>query len=150
MNLALKQTVAPLVRYFRPQRARATLAALIVGSITLQLINPQLVRTVVDTAQGGAPTARLVLIAVLFILFGLGQAAFNVAASYVGETVSWTATNALRSDLALHVLQLDMAFHNSHTPGELIERVDGDVSQLASFFSQLTLRVIASGLLILG
>jgi ABC-type multidrug transport system fused ATPase/permease subunit len=43
-----------------------------------------------------------------------------------------------------------MGFHNNHTPGELIERVDGDVSQLASFFSQLTLRVIASALLITG
>ena len=151
MNLALKQTCALLVRYFRPQWPRVLLlAALIVGSVVLQLLNPQLVRTVVDTAQGGATPARLVLIALLFILFGLGQAAFNVAASYVGETVSWAATNALRSDLALHVLRLDMTFHNNHTPGELIERVDGDVSQLASLFAQLALRVLASGLLILG
>ena len=151
MNLALKQTFALLVRYFRPQWLRVLLlAALIVGSVVLQLLNPQLVRTVVDTAQGGATTTRLVLIALLFILFGLGQAAFNVAATYVGETVSWAATNALRSDLALHVLRLDMTFHNNHTPGELIERVDGDVSQLASLFAQLALRVLASGLLILG
>jgi len=151
MNLALKQTFALLVRYFRPQWLRVLLlAALIVGSVVLQLLNPQLVRTVVDTAQAGATTTRLVLIALLFILFGLGQAAFNVAASYVGETVSWAATNALRRDLALHVLRLDMTFHNNHTPGELIERVDGDVSQLATLFAQLALRVLASGLLILG
>jgi ATP-binding cassette, subfamily B, bacterial len=50
----------------------------------------------------------------------------------------------------LYVLRLDMTFHNNHTPGELIERVDGDVSQLASLFAQLALRVLASGLLILG
>jgi ATP-binding cassette, subfamily B, bacterial len=151
MNLALKQTLALLVRYFRPQRSRVLLLALLLlGSIALQLINPQLVRAVVDTAQSGTTTARIVLAALFFILFGLGQAALNLGASYVGEKVSWTATNALRSDLALHILELDMDFHNSHTPGELIERVDGDVSQLASFFSQLTLRVVASALLIVG
>ncbi|MCC6454948.1 MAG: ABC transporter ATP-binding protein [Caldilineaceae bacterium] len=151
MNFALKQTLALLVRYFRPQRGRVLLLALLLlGSIALQLINPQLVRAVVDTAQSGTTTVRIVLAALLFILFGLGQAALNLGASYVGEKVSWAATNALRSDLALHILQLDMDFHNSHTPGELIERVDGDVSQLASFFSQLTLRVVASALLILG
>lgn len=147
----LPQTFALLARYFRPQRSRVLLlAALLLGSIALQLVNPQLVRAVVDTAQGGTTPARLVLAALLFILFGLGQAALNVAATYLGEKTSWHATNALRSDLTLHLLQLDMSFHNSHTPGELIERVDGDVSQLASFFSQLTLRVLASALLILG
>jgi ATP-binding cassette, subfamily B, bacterial len=151
MNLALQQTFALLARYFRPQRSRVLLlAALLLVGIALQLINPQLVRTVVDTAQSGTTITRIVLAALLFILFGLGQAAFNVAANYVGEQVSWAATNALRSDLALHILRLDMDFHNTHTPGELIERVDGDVGQLASFFSQLTLRVIASALLIIG
>ncbi|MEZ4677830.1 MAG: ABC transporter transmembrane domain-containing protein [Caldilineaceae bacterium] len=71
-------------------------------------------------------------------------------ATYVGEDVSWTATNALRADLARHALHLPMGFHNSHTPGELIERIDGDVSQLANFFSQLVLNVLANGLLVLG
>ncbi|MCB0144150.1 MAG: ABC transporter ATP-binding protein, partial [Caldilineaceae bacterium] len=46
--------------------------------------------------------------------------------------------------------RLDMGFHNTHTPGELIARVDGDVSQLANFFSHLVLRVLFNGLLIVG
>jgi ATP-binding cassette, subfamily B, bacterial len=105
---------------------------------------------VLDTAQQGAATSVLLLAAGLFILFGIGQAGLNLAANYVGETVSWQATNALRANLALHVLRLDMGFHNRRTPGELIERVDGDVSELATFFSQLTLKVLANLLLIVG
>ena len=86
MNLALTQTLALLARYFRPQRKRVVfLAILLAGSIALQLINPLLVRSVVDTAQSGTTTARIVLAALLFILFGLGQAAFNLAATYIGE-----------------------------------------------------------------
>lgn len=140
-----------LARYLRPQWLRVLLlASLIVGSIVLQLVNPQLIRYVLDTAQGGVSQTSLLLAALVFILFGILQAGLNLAANYVGEMVSWTSTNALRADLALHVLRLDLSFHNSRTPGELIERVDGDVSQLANFFSYLTLQVLANLLLILG
>ena len=43
-----------------------------------------------------------------------------------------------------------MSFHNEHTPGEMIERVDGDVTACSSFFSQFMVRLLGGGLLILG
>jgi ATP-binding cassette, subfamily B, bacterial len=61
-----------------------------------------------------------------------------------------TATNALRADLTLHLLRLDPDFLNSHTPGELIERVDGDVGLLANFFARFVIYVVGNGLLIVG
>jgi ABC-type multidrug transport system fused ATPase/permease subunit len=70
--------------------------------------------------------------------------------AYLGQNVAWTATNALRLDLTLHCLRLDMPFHKAHAPGELIERIDGDVSELATFFSQLVIRLLGNGLLVLG
>ncbi|MCE7986487.1 MAG: ABC transporter ATP-binding protein [Caldilinea sp. CFX5] len=140
-----------LTTYFSPQWRRVlVLALLLLGTIAFQLINPQIIRYVLDTAQAGATTATLALAALLFILFNLLQAGAGLALNYVGEDVSWTATNTLRADLTRHCLRLDMGFHNSRTPGELIARVDGDVSELASFFSQLVLRVLFNGLLISG
>jgi ABC-type multidrug transport system fused ATPase/permease subunit len=70
--------------------------------------------------------------------------------TYLGENVAWTATNALRAELAWHALNLDMRFHNDHTPGELIERIDGDVTELATFFSQFALNLVSNGLLLVG
>ena len=140
-----------LMTYFLPRWPRVLLLALLlVASIALQLVNPLIVRYVLDTAEAGAATAGLLLAAGLFTLFSLFQAGAALGVSYVGEDVSWSATNDLRADLVRHCLRLDMGFHNSRTPGELIERVDGDVSELASFFSQLVLRVLANALLILG
>ncbi len=147
----LNQYTRLLATYFRPQRGRvALLALLLFGGIGLQLLNPQLIRYVLDTAEAGGALNALIGAASLFMLFGLLQAGATFAATYVGEDVSWTATNALRADLTRHCLQLDMHFHNARTPGELIERIDGDVSQLADFFSQLVLNVLANGLLVLG
>ena len=73
-----------------------------------------------------------------------------VAVRYLGENVAWTATNGLRTDLARHCLSLDMGFHNSHTPGELIERLDGDVAELANFFSQFFIILLGNILLMAG
>src|SRR5712691_5890958 len=43
-----------------------------------------------------------------------------------------------------------MGFHKRHTPGELIERVDGDISALANFFSQFVIKVLGNLLLLFG
>jgi ABC-type multidrug transport system fused ATPase/permease subunit len=73
-----------------------------------------------------------------------------VVATYLSENISWTATNALRTDLVKHCLRLDLSFHKLHTPGELIERVDGDVNALAGFFSQFTIQILGNMLLLVG
>ena len=140
-----------LKTYLRPQWLRVLLlAALLLLTIGLQLVNPQIIRYVLDTAQSGVVSRYLMVAAALFVAFSLIQTGASLATAYVGQNVGWTATNALREDLVAHCMRLDMGFHNIHTPGELIERVDGDVSELAGFFSQLVLRVLANGLLIVG
>lgn len=137
--------------YLRPQWGRLLLLALLVlGGIALQLINPQLIRYVLDQAEAGAAQRQLMLAALLFIAFGLLQAGVTLTSTWLGNDLGWTAANRLRADLTLHCLRLDMAFHNSHTPGELLERIDGDVSGLTRFFSQLLIQLIASLLLVMG
>jgi ATP-binding cassette subfamily B protein/ATP-binding cassette subfamily C protein len=49
-----------------------------------------------------------------------------------------------------HLLDLDMAYHKDRTPGEMIERIDGDVTALSNFFSQFSVRVFGALLLLLG
>jgi ABC-type multidrug transport system fused ATPase/permease subunit len=60
------------------------------------------------------------------------------------------AANALRADLTAYCLSLDMPFHDARTPGEMIERVEGDVAALANFFSRFVLSLGASGLMLFG
>ncbi|HET6314053.1 MAG TPA: ABC transporter ATP-binding protein, partial [Chloroflexia bacterium] len=137
--------------YLRPQRGRVlVLGLLLFGSTGLQLLNPQVVRYFIDTATRAGAADLLVGAAALFLGIAVLQEVAAVLATYVGENVAWTATNSLRRDLAAHCLRLDMSYHNAHTPGELIERIDGDVSTLANFFSLFALRVVGNGLLVVG
>ena len=146
-----RRQVHILLTHVRPRWRRVVLLSLlIVAGIALQLISPQLVRRFLDAVEQGRTLNELVGTAVIFIGVALVVQVIKLAAAYLGEIVAWSATNDLRADLALHCLKLDMAFHKSYKPGELIERVDGDVNQLANFFSQLVIQVISNLLLIAG
>jgi ATP-binding cassette subfamily B protein/ATP-binding cassette subfamily C protein len=151
VKIPLKQYWHLLIDYLRPQWPWVVgLAALILSNIGLQLVNPQIVRRFIDTAQEGGEPNALFRAALLFVGVALVQQVASVLATYVGENVGWTATNALRTDVANHCLRLDMSFHNARTPGEMIERVDGDVNALSAFFSQFAIQVFGNALLLVG
>ncbi len=151
MRLPLKRYLTLLKTYLKPQWLRTlVLAVLLLTSIGLQLLNPQILRYFIDTAIAGGATTALVLAGVLFIGVALLNLGISVATTYFSEYIAWTATNQLRADLVAHCLALDMSFHKEHTPGELIERIDGDVDALSNFFSQLTLHLLNNALVTVG
>ncbi|WP_261808078.1 ABC transporter ATP-binding protein [Paenibacillus sp. N3.4] len=140
-----------LRRYLLPQRKTlVVLTVLLFMSIGLQLINPQIIRYFIDTAQSQSSMQPLVTAAILFIGFSLIQQLVSVIATYFSENIGWKTTNTLRVDLAAHCLSLDMSFHKSHTSGSLIERVDGDVNALANFFSSMMIHLLGNLLLMAG
>lgn len=151
MRLPLRQYWALCAAYLAPQRGRMLLLGVaLFGAIGAQLLAPQVLRVFVDAAVSDAAAEPLLRAAAFFLGLAVLTQALNVAATYLGETVGWRATNALRLDLVRHCLDLDLAFHNDRTPGELIERVDGDVTALARFFSRFIIEVLGNLLLLLG
>ena len=151
MRIPLKRYWTLLVDYLRPQWPRvALLAVLLLGQIGLQLVSPQFLRRFIDRAMAGSALRELTAAALAFLALSFVGHVAALLANYLGENVAWTATNALRRDLTLHCLRLDMPFHKSHTPGELIERIDGDVNALANFFSRLVIHLVGNALLALG
>ena len=151
MNLPLKAYWDLLSDHIRPQKGRfIRLTLLLFGSIGLRILAPQIMRDFIDAALAGDALNDLVRMALSFIAVALLQQVVSVGVKYLGEVVAWTATNDLRGELAEHALHLDMHFHNDHTPGELIERIEGDVTELATFFSQFALNLVSNGLLLVG
>lgn len=138
-------------RYVGPRRRQAVvLAVLLLTSIALQLVNPQLLRYFIDSALAGAELEPLVIAAIAFIAVALLSQLLSAGAQYAGESLGWAATNDLRADLALHCLRLDLGFHKARTPGELIERIDGDLTALGGFFSRMVVDVIGNLVLVAG
>jgi len=151
MRLPVRRYFALLVTYLKPLWRRALLLALLLlAGIGLQLLNPQILAYFIDTALAGGATTSLLLAGVLFTGVALANQGISVASSYLSQYVAWTATNRLRTDLVAHCLALDMGFHRTHTSGELIERIDGDVDLLSNFFSLFVINLLTSALLAAG
>ena len=140
-----------LTRYLRPQAGRVVLlSAALLASIGLQIVVPLILRRFIDSALAGGAVAGLVTAGVAYLVAGVANQFLSAGATYLGADIGWTATNALREDLTEHLLGLDMGYHNDTTPGEMIERVDGDVTAVANFLSRFVVRLLGSGLLLLG
>lgn len=149
-KVPFREYAALLSQYLKPQWMRVTLLAVFMfGGIGLSLLNPQILRYFIDTAKVGGATRNLLIAGGVFLAIGVFSQVVMLVNSYLGQDVGWRATNRMRGDLAHHCLQLDMSFHHQHTPGELVERVDGDTTALSNFFSEFVLQVIGS-LLLLG
>ncbi|MBA3276263.1 MAG: ABC transporter ATP-binding protein, partial [Chloroflexia bacterium] len=140
-----------LAHYLRPHRFRMILLGVILAfTIAGQVATPLIASRFINEAIGGGAMRTLIELALLTMALALLGQGLAVAETYLAESVSWDATNTLRADLVAHLLRLDASFHNAHTEGELIERVDGDVATLARFFSRFVVSVIGNGVLILG
>ncbi len=149
--IPVRSYIKLLYDYLRRQKLRvAVLTITMFSGIGLMLIGPQLVRAFLDRAIDGSPSSELIPLAVWFMVIAVLQQLFSVIATYFAEQVGWTATNEMRADLTTHVLDLDMGFHKEHTPGEMIERIDGDVTAQADFFSAFAIRVLGNSILMVG
>ena len=138
-----------LRHYLRRRRGRvALLGVLLLAGSGAQSLNPLIVRHVLDAALAGAALNTLVLWALAFIASATAAQAISVLATYLSVRIGWQATNALRVDLLRHTVALDQRFHNAHTPGEMIERVDGDVTLLSNYFSEFVVQILGSVLVI--
>jgi ATP-binding cassette subfamily B protein/ATP-binding cassette subfamily C protein len=126
------------------------LAIALLSSIALQIVNPQILGYFIDTAVQGGSQQALLTATIAFTAISLLTQGTAIVATYLSEIVAWTATNALRVDLASHCLHLDLSFHKAHTSGELLERIDGDVNLLSKFFSELVIHVLGNGILLIG
>ena len=150
-RVPLRHYATLLIHYLRPHWKRVVfLGVFMFTGIGLNLLNPQIVRYFIDTAQADGAVQNLIWAGIAFLAIGIIRQGVQIVSSYLGQDVGWRATNQMRNTLAHHCLNLDMGFHHAHTPGEMIERVDGDTTALSNFFSQFVIHVIGSSFFLLG
>ena len=143
--------ISLLARYLRPHVLRVVLLCVcLFGAIGLTLFIPQTVRSFIDLATGGGGMNDLIRLALTYLGLTFLTQLLSAGSAYLSTDVGWRATNLLRADLFRQTLDLDMAYHKDRMPGEMIERVDGDVSSIFNFFAQFFIRISAAFLLVIG
>lgn len=121
----------------------------LLASLGLTLAAPLLLRSFIDLALEGG-SGSMTSVAAGFLVVALLAQLVSVAQSWLSTDLSSRTTNRLRSELSDHVLGLDIAFHRRTPPGELIERVDGDVGQVGVLLGNFLPQMIQEALLLVG
>jgi len=151
MNISDKRYLWFLLTYLKPQWYKLLiLLVLLVTSIGIQLINPQLLKIFIDNTLSEGVSFSLLIIGVFYVALAIIGQGVSILDCYFGTNIAWTAMNCLRLDLVKHSLALDLGYHKSHSSGEMIERIDGDVNQLSNFFSYFLNNILAYTVLLIS
>lgn len=140
-----------LIATLRPERRQATgVMALLLVALAMRLAMPALLGRFIDAAISGDPVATLTTIAGTYVVIALASEAISLVVVWGAVHLSWRAGNRLRELLSHHALRLEMGWHGRHSPGQLIERIDGDVEALAVFFANVLVHVVGNAILLVG
>ncbi len=108
----------------------------------------------VRSARGGlgtSPSTRaLYLPAVGYLVAGIMSSVVQILVTWRATTLAWEITNDLRKELASGVLDADRALLRDTTPGELVSRIDGDVTQLTTFLAKFVTGLLSVVALAMG
>jgi len=140
-----------LLDLITPHRTRlAIMIAVLAVAGALPLVGPLLIAGFIDEAQGDAVRSQLLLISGTYVAVGIARQLMSIAVAWTATDLAWRVTNELRSTLTRHVLKLDLAFHRATSPGELVSRVDGDVTALSDFVASFAVKAAAAVVTLAG
>ncbi|HJN75925.1 MAG TPA: ABC transporter ATP-binding protein [Myxococcota bacterium] len=144
----------PLLRLAPLFRGRlGLLTASILGLIAatgLNLAGPWLLATAIDEDLARGDREGLVVKAALFTAVLAGNLGLTYAARVGIEICAQRAMKGLKRLLFDHLVEHDLAFHDQHTSGRLITRVQGDTDALRVLFAEVLLALPADVLLFVG
>lgn len=128
----------------------AVMVLLLLLSGVLPLMGPILVAAFIDAAVDGSGTGALTMLAGIYVGLAILGQILAVVVAWAATDLAWRVTNDLRSELTSHVLGLDLAFHRRTSPGELVSRVDGDVTALSDFIARFLVKALAALVTLVG
>lgn len=133
-----------LAALIRPQRRSiAIFAAVLVAATTVPLAAAVLLARFVRLAGDGAAASELVQTAVAYAGLGLISSGMSVLVTWRANITAWSITNDLRYQLTNDVLRADLSFHRDRTPGELVTRVDADITSMTKFIASVVAPAIS-------
>jgi ATP-binding cassette, subfamily B, bacterial len=133
-----------LIALMRPQwRAIAIFGAVLTVATAIPLATSLLLARFVRLAVAGAPGSQLAKLAIAYTVLGFLASGMTVLVTWRATIAAWSITNSLRHDLAEYVLKADLGFHRDRTPGELVTRVDADITSMTEFMASVVAQLIA-------
>jgi ATP-binding cassette subfamily B protein len=127
------RTLRRIVGFFRPYRRRlAFIAVLILVTVSIGVVNPILLKLIIDNLTGPQDLGLLWLQAGLMIVLPIVTSAIGVWQSYLSNVVGQRVMNDLRVALYRHLQWMPLRFFTETRTGEIQSRISNDVGGVQS------------------
>ena len=117
-----------IMALFRPYRWSLLFVAVLVGTSSLvSLVNPFLIREVIDVALPRGRTGLLTLLALGMIVVSIANSSFSVSQTYVSTKIGQRVMHDLRTAVYSHLQRMSLAFFTRTRTGEVQSRIANDI-----------------------
>ena len=117
-----------IVRLFKPYRWSLGFVLLLVAASSLvSLVNPFLIRAVIDVALPQGRTGLLAILALGMIVVAIANSSFSVSQTYVSTKVGQRVMHDLRTAVYSHLQRMSLAFFTKTRTGEVQSRIANDI-----------------------
>jgi ATP-binding cassette subfamily B protein len=117
-----------ITRLFRPYRWSLLFVGILVGASSLvSLVNPFLIRAVIDVALPERRMGLLTVLALGMIVVAIANSSFSVSQTYVSTKVGQRVMHDLRTSVYQHLQRMSLAFFTKTRTGEVQSRIANDI-----------------------
>jgi ATP-binding cassette subfamily B protein len=131
-----------ILKLFRPYRKSLLfVASLVAASSLVSLVNPFLIREIIDVALPQGRTGLLSLLALGMVVVAVANSSFNVWQTYLSAKVGQLVMHDLRTAVYSHLQRMSLAFFTRTRTGEVQSRIANDIGGM-----QVTVTTTATAL----
>ena len=117
-----------IVRLFKPYRLSLGFVLLLVAASSLvSLVNPFLIRAVIDVALPQGRTGLLAILALAMLVVAIANSSFSVSQTYVSTKVGQRVMHDLRTAVYSHLQRMSLGFFTKTRTGEVQSRIANDI-----------------------
>ncbi|HEY1822237.1 MAG TPA: ABC transporter ATP-binding protein [Trebonia sp.] len=117
-----------IARLFRPYRWNLIFVGVLVAASSLvSLVNPFLIRGIIDVALPQGRTGLLAVLALGMIVVAIANSSFSVSQTYVSTQVGQRVMHDLRTAVYSHLQRMSLAFFTRTRTGEVQSRIANDI-----------------------
>jgi len=117
-----------IMALFRPYRWNLIFVGFLVGASSLvSLVNPFLIREVIDVALPQGRTGLLSVLVIGMIIVAIANSSFSVSQTYVSTVVGQRVMHDLRTAVYSHLQRMSLAFFTKTRTGEVQSRIANDI-----------------------
>ncbi len=138
-------TVRRILQFFRPYQARVALTVVaIIAVAVIGLVNPFLLKLVIDDAIPNRDLDRLYLYVGLMIALPIVTGLIGVGQTYLNTVIGQSVMQDLRNALYGHLQRMPLRFFTSTRTGEIQARLSSDVSGVQQVVTDTATSIVSN------